>query len=137
MLLHASAVAIGGRALLLTGRSGAGKSDLALRLIDRGAELIADDQVQLSVAGGVLLAAAPKAIEGRMEVRGLGVVALSSTGPMPVALILDLDAAPDRMPDPRTLDLPGLSIPTLAFAGGEASAPIKAELALARWGLGA
>ncbi len=74
LLVHATAVAIEGEAVLLRGPSGSGKSDLALRLIDGGAQLVADDQTLLRRAGGRVLASAPPAIAGLLEVRGVGVV---------------------------------------------------------------
>jgi serine kinase of HPr protein (carbohydrate metabolism regulator) len=130
MLLHASCVAIDGRAVLITGPSGAGKSDLALRLIDRGAVLVSDDQVALKAVDGQLLAAAPATIAGRMEVRGIGIVAMAHASPMPVALLIDLSAAPERMPEPAFRELCGVAVPVLALAGLEHSGPIKVELAL-------
>ena len=69
--LHATAVAIGGVAVLIEGPSGSGKSDLALRLIDRGAVLISDDQTLLIRAGSRLLARPPQTIAGKLEVRGV------------------------------------------------------------------
>lgn len=134
-LVHATAVAIGGRAMLITGESGAGKSDLALRLIDRGAVLVSDDQVLLDRDGGRLVASAPERIIGKMEVRGIGIVPISCRSPMPVALLIDLALSPDRMPEPRQRVLAGVALPVAALAPFEASAPIKAELALERWGL--
>ena len=70
--VHGTSVASDGRAVLLTGRSGAGKSDLALRLLDRGFKLVSDDQTILGKTKAVLVATAPATIAGRMEVRGLG-----------------------------------------------------------------
>lgn len=137
MLLHASCVAIGGRAVLISGDSGAGKSDLALRLIDRGAVLVSDDQVELSNENGRLLAAAPSTIAGQIEVRGLGIVAMPHFSPMPVALLIELGAPTARMPEPRTVALCGLAVPAVALDPFEASTPIKAELALREWGLSA
>ncbi len=133
-LIHASCVAIGGRAILVTGPSGAGKSDLALRLIDRGATLVSDDQVELRVQGDVLLAGAPATIAGKIEVRGIGIVAMAYASPMPVALLLDLMSDPERMPDPRTRDLCGVPVPVVALAPFENSAALKAELALREFG---
>src|SRR3546814_17418763 len=72
--VHATCIAIDGRGILLRGPSGSGKSDLALRLIDGGALLVADDQVILTEADGELTASAPATTAGRMEVRGIGVV---------------------------------------------------------------
>jgi serine kinase of HPr protein (carbohydrate metabolism regulator) len=133
--LHATAVAIAGRAVLLVGQSGAGKSDLALRLIDRGAVLIADDQVALRVDGGVLIAQSPPTIRGMMEVRGVGIIDTPTIPEAEVALIVDLDATPDRLPDPRRRDIGGVEVPLIALNGLEASAPIKVEAALRRFGL--
>ena len=76
-LLHATAISINGQAVLLIGPPGSGKSDLALRLIDRGALLIADDQVALTEVDGVLHASAPAATAGLIEVRGLGIAAVA------------------------------------------------------------
>lgn len=136
--LHVTSVMIGGRVLLLMGGSGRGKSDLALRLIDRGALLVSDDYTDLSARDGVLYASAPARIAGQMEIRGIGIVDMTFVDEGPVALILDLDRAPDRMPDsplPVT-SLCGVAIPVVAFAALEASAAIKAEQALLRHGLG-
>jgi len=134
-LIHATAVAIGGRGVLLTGTSGAGKSDLALRLIDRGAVLISDDQVVIETDAGRLLASPPETIEGRMEVRGVGIVAMDHRRSVPVALIVDLAAEPARMPEPRTRLILGCELPLVSLAPFEASAPIKVELALRTFGL--
>lgn len=131
--LHASCVAIGGRAVLIEGRSGTGKSDLALRLIDRGAVLVSDDYTLLRRSGTALLATAPATIAGRIEVRGLGIVEMASAADVPIALIVTPSDAPDRMPlDPRVRRIAGIDIPCIALAALEPSAPIKVELALAR-----
>ena len=132
MLLHASAVEIGGHAVLLTGASGRGKSDLALRLIDRGAVLIADDQVQLAVDDARLLASPPAAIAGLLEMRGIGIVELPWTTTVPVCLLVDLDAEPQRLPMPLHRELLGCNLPVLALDAFEASAPLKIEHALTR-----
>lgn len=132
--VHASAVAIAGRGVLILGASGRGKSDLALRLIDRGAVLIADDQVELAARGGRLEACAPATIHGKLEVRGVGIVDCDAVA-APIALVVDLDGAPERMPEPGALTLEGIAVPTVALAPFDASAPIKVELALKRFGL--
>jgi serine kinase of HPr protein (carbohydrate metabolism regulator) len=134
-LIHASCVAIGGRAMLITGNSGSGKSDLALRLIDRGAVLVSDDQTELTAEAGRLIAAAPATIAGQIEVRGLGIVAMPHNSPMPVSLLIELGAPVERMPEPRQQSLCGVAVPVIALDPFEASAPIKAELALSEWGL--
>lgn len=134
--LHASCVAVGGRAMLILGRSGAGKSDLALRLIDRGAILVSDDYTIVRRVGGRLIAGAPPTIEGKMEVRGVGLIDLESASDVPLGLAVDLDGQVDRLPDRQEpLAVCGMKIPLVSLAGFEASAPLKAELALARFGI--
>ena len=134
MLIHATCVAIDTRAVLLFGPSGSGKSDLALRLIDGGARLVADDQVMLSAADGALFARPPPAIAGRMEVRGLGIVALDHAPEAQVALLCELVAAGavPRLPEPARRSLLGVEIPVIAISPFEASAAAKLRLALSR-----
>lgn len=134
--LHASAVAIDGRAVLIGGRSGQGKSDLALRLIDRGAQLVSDDYTFVRRESGWLLASPPARIEGKIEVRGVGILELAFQSDVPVALFVDLDRAPDRLlinEDRR--NLAGVDLPGIALCALEASAPIKVEAALKMIGL--
>ena len=134
--LHATSVAIGGRAVLLCGPSGMGKSDLALRLIDRGAILISDDYTILKWVDGRLEATAPPTITGKMEVRGLGVVDMPCIDYARVALIVDLSSDIDRMPpDLEERVIAGADVPVVKIAPLEASAPIKVELALKTMGL--
>ena len=129
--LHASSVAIGDRAVLIEGASGAGKSDLALRLIDRGAVLISDDYTLLSRVGSTLLASAPDTIAGQIEVRGLGIISLPHIDQVSVALLVRLSDAPERMPsDGDKRSIAGIAIREVAIDSRSASAPIKVELAL-------
>ena len=131
--LHATCVAIDGRGVLIEGRSGSGKSDLALRLIDRGAVLVADDYTVLTAVDGRLLASAPATIAGMIEVRGIGILASPHRDGLTVALIVALDDAPQRMPERLELrEIGGVHVPVMPLAGFEASAPIKVELALRR-----
>ena len=134
--VHATAVSIGGRAVLLVGPPGSGKSDLALRLIDRGAALVADDRVVLEAAGERLLASPPLSLAGLIEVRGIGIVAVPYHARVPVALILDLAAVPERLPLATPRELAGIAVPCLAFAPFTASAAIRAERALTLFGGG-
>ncbi|MFD1106700.1 HPr kinase/phosphorylase [Sphingobium olei] len=134
--LHATSVAIGGRAVLLTGPSGSGKSDLALRLIDRGALLVSDDYTLVKRVDGTLIATAPATIAGKMEVRGIGIVDLPAASEAPVALLVDLFDTIDRMPlDMRRRTLAGIDVPIARVAPFEISAAIKVELALKSLGL--
>lgn len=134
--VHATCVAIGGRGVLIRGRSGSGKSDLALRLIDRGARLVSDDYTILSTIDGRIQARAPETIAGKLEVRGVGIVEMEAETDAPVCLITDLDWAPERLPEAaRGVALLGILIPAIGLAALEASAPLKLEQALLRFGL--
>ncbi|HMT15512.1 MAG TPA: HPr kinase/phosphatase C-terminal domain-containing protein [Aestuariivirga sp.] len=142
--VHATCVAINGRGVLLRGKPGAGKSDLALRLIDTPgyglgpellrAELIADDQVMLEQVAGVLLASCPNPIKHRLEIRGLGIVDRMSGGPVPLALVVDLvpGLAVERLPadSDRSTSLLEVRLPRLALDPFTASAPAKIRAAL-------
>lgn len=130
--IHASCIAINGRAILLLGPSGAGKSDLTLRLIDRGAQLVSDDYTELRrTADGTLIASAPPRIAGQMEVRGIGIVPVPALTEAPVHLALDLTDMVERMPlTPLTMEVAGVVLPLMKIAPFEASAPIKAEMML-------
>jgi len=133
--VHASAVAIDGRVVLIEGRSGEGKSDLALRLIDRGASLVADDCTLCVRDAGVLIARPPERIAGQIEVRGIGIIAIDHVSDLPVALVVSILDAPPRMPEPRSRRIAGVDIPQIALTALEPSAPIKVEYALERLGL--
>lgn len=134
--LHASCVAKDGRAILISGRSGGGKSDLALRLIDRGAVLVSDDYTIVKRVAGRLLACAPQTILGKIEVRGVGLVEMETASDVPVALAVDLDRTVDRLPELHDpLGVCGIKVPVIGLSGLEPSAPIKVELALRQFGL--
>ena len=134
--IHASAVAIGGRAVLIGGLSGRGKSDLALRLIDRGAALVSDDYVFVRRQGEHLVATAPPTIAGKIEVRGVGLVDFPAEAEVPVALFVDLDVTPERLPEAGEQRwMAGVSVPVVGLNALEPSAPIKVELALRMLGL--
>jgi HPr kinase/phosphorylase len=130
LLQHATAVAIDGEAVLLRGPPGSGKSDLALRLIDDGAQLIADDQTLLRRDGDRIFASAPPAIAGLIEVRGVGLVGVPAAVAAPLILIAELVVAGDieRMPEPQFEMILGLTLPLVALAPFEASAPAKLRL---------
>lgn len=130
--MHATCVALGGAAVLLRGPSGTGKSDLALRLVDAGAALVADDQVELTAEGGRLVARAPAALAGKLEVRGVGIVPLAAAVAAPVALVADLVPSAERLPEPAEETILGIAIPRIEIAPFEPSAPAKLRLALAQ-----
>lgn len=130
--IHATAVARGGFAVLLRGPSGAGKSDLALRLIDRGWRLVSDDQTELYLESGRLIARAPEAIANRMEVRAVGIRQVTAAGPAEVALLVDLRPHDelDRLPEPRSETLAGVPVPSFSLDPFARSSEIKLELLL-------
>lgn len=133
--IHAGCVALGGRGVLIAGRSGAGKSDLALRLIDRGAVLVSDDYSALRPEGGQLLAAPPETIAGKIEVRGVGIMTMPFLRDVPIALLIDLDLDAERLPEPARHVVAGVELPVIGLNALEPSAPIKVEAALLLHGL--
>ncbi len=124
MNIHGSCAARDGAAVLVRGRPGSGKSDLVLRLIDRGFQLVADDQVVLDG----LVARPPAALAGLVEVRGLGLMRMDFVPAATVRLLVDLDLAPARLPLP--LRDPELGVPTIGLDAQAASAPQIVALAL-------
>jgi serine kinase of HPr protein (carbohydrate metabolism regulator) len=134
--VHASTVATGGRAVVITGPSGSGKSDLALRLLDRGFTLVSDDQTILKRDGSRLLASAPANIAGKLEIRGIGIVDMDTVSEIPVALLVELTSDIRRIPDDsRERPIVGVSVPLISIDAMAASAPSKVALALDRIGL--
>jgi HPr kinase/phosphorylase len=136
--VHATCVALrtarGWRGILVRGPSGSGKSDLALRLIDGGARLVADDQTELRRGGGKIIAKAPATIAGLIEVRGVGILRLTRdqlVAQVALALVVDLQRARqiERLPEPKRERVLGLELPLLALAPFEASAIPKLHLA--------
>ena len=134
--IHASTVASEGRAVLITGPSGSGKSDLALRLLDRGFTLVSDDQTIVKRQGDHLVSTSPPTITGKLEIRGIGIVDMESISDVPVALIVELTSDIQRLPDDaRERPILGVSLPLISIDALTASAPSKVALALDRVGL--
>jgi HPr kinase/phosphorylase len=131
-LVHASCVAIDKKAVLIAGPPGAGKSDLALRLIDEGAHLVADDQTLLTIQDNVLLASAPSSIAGLFEVRHVGLITLAPVTCVPVALYIELSVTDElsRLPDNDTIALLDHPIRRLRLPAYFASTPAKIRVAL-------
>ena len=135
--VHGTCVAIAGAGVLIRGAPGAGKSDLALRLIEDGARLVADDQVRLNFDDGRIKASAPATIAGMIEVNGVGLVRLDDdgiVGEATLVLVVDL-VEPDeieRAPERIAETVLGVEISLLAVAPFEASAPAKLRLAAGR-----
>jgi HPr kinase/phosphorylase len=130
--VHGTAVALDGIGVLIRGPSGSGKSDLALRLIDAGALLVADDQTELWHTEQSIMMRSPLNIAGRLEVRGLGIAGVPSLAEAPLRLVLDLVPPEhvDRLPEPVFCEMLGHQVPCLALAPFEASAVAKVRLAL-------
>lgn len=134
-LRQSTAVAIGGRALLIEGPAGSGKSSLALALVDRGATLIGDDGISLSMRTGTLWALPAPATAGLIEIRNVGIVSLPTTE-APVALVLDLrEDAPRFVERAESLVIAGQAVPVLAFDPRIPATAVRAEHALALHGL--
>lgn len=131
--IHASCVALGGKALLLRGPSGSGKSDLAYRMVSAGqAMLVADDQVLLHLEGDKLMASAPPILAGLIELRGLGLRRIHCLAQAEVSLLVDLvprECVP-RLPEARYDKILGISLPVLSLHGFDLSTPQKLELAM-------
>jgi serine kinase of HPr protein (carbohydrate metabolism regulator) len=135
-IVHASSVAKDGRAVLITGPSGSGKSDLTLRLLDRGFTLVSDDQTVVQREGERLIAAAPATIAGKLEIRGIGIVDMDTADSIPVALLVELTSEIERLPDDsRERPILGVPLPLVSIDAMTASAPSKVALALDRMGL--
>lgn len=144
VVMHATAIAVDGRAALIRGPSGSGKSDLALRCLATApnaltggrACLVADDQVEVARAADGLVVTAPAAIRGRLEVRGFGIIELEVTEAAILALVCDLAPADDpieRLPEADChAILMGQPVKLIRLHPFEASAPAKLLLALSR-----
>jgi serine kinase of HPr protein (carbohydrate metabolism regulator) len=128
--VHGTCIEVAGIGVLLRGAEGSGKSDLALRLIDGGARLVADDRVDLRPGAGGLWASAPAALAGRLEVRGIGIMAVPTVAAARLGLVCDLVVAEiERIPSRLSAELEGVSLPLLSVAPFEASTPAKVRLA--------
>jgi serine kinase of HPr protein (carbohydrate metabolism regulator) len=131
--LHGTAIALGSDGVLLRGPTGSGKSDLALRLIDSGATLIADDQTELRDIGCMVRLGCPATIAGQMEVRGIGIIDMPYRASAVLHLVVDLvpPARIERQPEPESVRFFTYDIPLIALAPFEVSAPAKLRVALA------
>jgi serine kinase of HPr protein (carbohydrate metabolism regulator) len=129
-------VSLGGRALLIAGAPGAGKSSLALALIEQGAVLVGDDGVALRVEGDRLIAAPAPATRGLIEVRGVGIVPMPVAQDVPVALLIRLThAAPRFIEEPPRETVLGVALPAIALWPEGLALPLRARLAMERHGL--
>lgn len=135
ILVHGTSIAFDGGGVLIRGPSGSGKSDLALRLINEGAQLVADDQTELNLCDHGVTMSAPPTIAGQLEVRGLGIVRVPAAASVVLRLVADLlprngpAGTVERLPDRRFCTLLGQAFPLLTLCGLDASAPAKLRLA--------
>ncbi len=113
-----------GAGVLIVGAPGAGKSDLTLRLLGRGFNLVADDQVDIRDG----IARAPDALAGLLEVRGLGIVRLPYLRDVKLNIVIALTDEPERLPRPERHD--SFDLPVVCLRAASASAPDRVALAL-------
>jgi HPr kinase/phosphorylase len=132
-LSHATCVVVNGCGVLIRGPSGSGKSDLALRLIDEGAVLVADDYCQLSNRDGQLTAACPAAIKGKLEVRGIGIVTRPAQEQCTIELLIELKGKHlvERMPENPTTTVEGVIVTCFSIDPFCVSATAKIRAAVA------
>lgn len=130
--IHATALKIKTKGIIILGSSGKGKSDLALRLIlNQKAKLIADDRVDIEVSSKKIMASAPKNIQGLLEVRGVGIVSVGFVKKAKINMVVSLDAEKtERMPEPEFYDFSGVKVPLVRINPKEVSAPEKVLAAL-------
>lgn len=134
MQIHASLVAIDEKGVLLCGKSGRGKSDLAFRLIEsKSAQLVADDVVDLFVSKNVLYGKAPDELRGLLEVRGVGIYSYKYLDKIQISLIVNLVddiSVVERLPVEKKKSLLGVDVEEYDLCAREISAPEKIQLML-------
>ncbi len=134
--VHGTGIALGGVGVLLLGASGSGKSDVAYRLItERGAKLIADDQVVLRLDDPLIRASCKQGWEGQLELRGLGIAAVPHEQDVPIALVIDLVDRGEvpRLPEPLFVTVLGVRVPVLKLHAFDVSTPAKIAAAAEHW----
>ncbi|MBO42395.1 MAG: hypothetical protein CMM28_01595 [Rhodospirillaceae bacterium] len=136
--VHGTVIAIDGNGLLLQGKSGSGKSDLALRFLEVGARLVADDQAILRVANGQVFAEAPPQLFGRLEIRGIGIVDVPVIPKVCVSMVVLLRPKNEieRLPESDSMEILGVTVPVIFISAFEASAVAKIRFAINLRGLG-
>ena len=134
LTLHGTAIEIQGKAVLLTGKPGMGKSSLALQLIDRGAHLVADDQTCLTLEKGEVYVACPNALKGLLEVRGVGIYPFPSRNKSPLNLVVEICELDEvlRLPDPTFVQYHNIPIPSLKLAKYDPLGALKVELKMGK-----
>ena len=132
MKVHGTSVSIDGDGVLFRGPSGSGKSDLALRMINYGAQLVSDDQVCLTRRNDNIFMSSPPTIRNSMEVRGIGIVNTIAQKEAPLLLVLNMSPnnAASRMPIWQLCTFLDIKVPAVEFAPFEISAHLKVKLAI-------
>lgn len=129
--IQGACVAIGGRGVLIEARDDLQRTDLLLRLLDRGATLVSDARTACTRKSDTLLAAPLAGAAGKLEIRGIGPVEMESVADIGVALIAVVLEATPRLPEDRRFrNIAGIAVPVLALGPSEPAAPIKVEYAL-------
>lgn len=130
--IHATCISLQNKGILFIGSSGAGKSDLALRLITRyKAELVADDRVDITVQNKEIIASSPDILQGLLEVRGIGIVRYPFVSKAKICAVFDLISDnPERMPEPQFYEIEGINLPLFKINPFELSSPEKVLSAL-------
>ncbi len=125
--LHSTCIEIKGKAVLIAGKPGMGKTSLALQLIDRGAILVADDQTFISLESGILTTSPPLLLKGMMEVRGVGICTFPYQEKSPLALYVEIcdDGISERLPEPMFTAYYGVQIPSLKLIKNDPLGAIK------------
>jgi HPr kinase/phosphorylase len=145
LFVHASTISLNGTGVLIRGKSGAGKSDIVLQLLETSGHglgyapietvLVSDDQTVLVFEGGKLFASVPTTIKGLLEVRGQGIFKVPSLDHVPVALVVDLKSVTEieRMPEDAAMrtEILGVSLPLIAIDPTKPSAASRVRVAWA------
>lgn len=132
MNIHASCISLDGRGILFLGDSGAGKSDLSLRMITSfGAKLVADDRVDIKITDNKVIASAPDILKGLLEVRGIGIISLPLQDSVEVNLVVNLTTAQlERLPEKSFYEIAGVRLPQISLNPFETSASAKVLAAI-------
>lgn len=131
-LLHGTTVEIDGLGIFITGPSGSGKSDLAIRLMDRGAKLVADDYTEILVVNNGLSARPPQNIKGKIEARGIGIIKVENINQTDISIVVQLQEADEieRMPETQNVTIEGVELPVVFLCAKHASSVAKLFLYL-------